>query len=516
MVKKAGMQTGLLLVVMLGVLLAPTSVHGQVTYATTSGTSMAPEFHTGDLVLLRKAGRVGVGDIAGYRSGATGQVVVHRVIAEEGGRLTFKGDNNWWVDSYQPTQDEVVGKLWIHVEGGGRHLAAVDPRWVFGALGGVVGMTLVVPGGERKRSRGRRRTALAQAQFAGDIAQAILVSLLIVAALAGAVAVAAFRTPEETATHRDVAARHSGIFSYGGAALPGPVYADAVVRTGDPIYVNLVPKVTVTFAYNLDVPGAEDVRGTVRLFAVTRDITGWEQSADLVPATPFEGTQATVSTDVDVEALMVLAGDVQEATGGSVRYFTSAVTAEVVVTGTVDGQPFHAPFQPFVTLRVTPPNEIFVETSMTRDFESVPPLHGNQEGTAFFPVQDLTIAVPDRADATLGLIVADVSVSRARAVAGAVALVAAAAALLLMGLMAWALRLPAARIQARYGRRLIRVAAIAPPANAIAVKSLDDLVRVADRYQSMVLWEHHRDRDVFCLQEEALTLVYAEGTGGDP
>lgn len=513
MLRKAGIGVGLLLGVVLGILFAPTSVHGQVTYATTSGTSMAPAFMTGDLVLLRRSGPVGVGDIAGYRSGSTGKVVVHRVIAETDGRLTFKGDNNWWVDSYQPTQAEVVGKLWIHVEGGGKHIAAIDPKWVYGALTGVVGMTLMAPG-EAKRSHRRRRAGLTQTPFAGDIAQAILVPLLIVVAVAGAVAVTAFRTPEERATYRDVVARHSGIFSYTGAALPGPVYADSLVRTGDPIYTNLVSKVSVSFAYNLDVPRAEDVRGTIRLFAVTRDITGWEQSADLVAATSFEGTQATVGTEVDVAALMLLAADIQEATGGSVRYFTTAVTAEVVVTGSVDGQPFQAPFQPFVTLRLTPPNEIFVETSMTRDFESAPPIHSAQEGTAFFPVQDLTIAVPDQVDATLGLVVADVSVKRARAVAGTLALVAAVTALAMMGLMAWALRSPAARIQARYGRRLVRVAGLVPPAGAVSLKSLEDLVRVADRYQSMILWEHHRDRDTFCVQEEAMAFVYAEEAGG--
>jgi signal peptidase I len=509
MVRLAAIEIALAALATLAILFAPTSVLGKVTYATTSGTSMAPAFATGDIVLLRKSGPLQVGDIAGYRNGLTGQIVVHRVIAERDGRLTFKGDNNWWADSYQPTQHEVVGKLWVHLEGAGKYIESIRPGWFFGILGGLVGLTLM----RKEKTRpvhGRRRNGTLRASFVGEGMQALLVGLLILGAISGIVAVAAFRTPAETTVQRDVRARHSGVFSYSGKAAPGPVYQDDVVRTGDPVYVNLVPKVTVTFSYNLDVPGAEEVRGTIRLFAVTRDITGWEQTATLVTTTPFEGTRATVSTEVQVADLMALASAVQDATGNSIRYFTSALTAEVMVTGTVDGQVFQAPFQPFFTLRITPPNEIFVETSMTRDFESVPPIHGSQEGAAFFPSQDLTIAVPDLADNTMGLLAGDVRVERVRVVAGILAAGSVAGALVLMELMALTLRSPAARVQARYGSRLVRVAEMSPPGNTVTLDAMADLVRLADRYQSPILWAHAGDLDLFSVQEGPTTFVFRE------
>ena len=509
MVRMLGIELALASLVVLAILFAPTSAFGKVTYATTSGTSMAPHFETGDMVLLRKSGPLKVGDVAGYRNSLTGQIVVHRVIAERDGRLTFKGDNNWWADTYQPTQHEVVGKLWIHLEGAGRHIESIRPGWVFGMLGAFLGVAMMGTG-ETRPVHGRRASGKRRRSFVGESVEGLLASLLILGAISGTVAVAAFRTPEQTTVEREVRARHSGVFSYSGQTAPGPVYQDQLLRTGDPIYVNLVPRVTVTFSYNLDVPGAEGVRGTVRLFAVTRDITGWEQTADFVATTPFEGTLATVSTDVELAELMLLASAVQDATGNSVRYFTTALTAEVIVTGTVDGQPFQAPFQPFVTLRVTPPNEIFVETSMTRDFESVPPIRGAQEGTAFFPSQDLTIAVPDLADNTMGLLVGDMRVERVRVVAGILAAATVFSALVLMALIAWELRSPAARVQARYGSRLVRMAEMGPPENAVTLDAMSDLVRLADRYQSVILWEHAGDHDLFSVREGPNTFVFRE------
>jgi len=245
---------------------APTGVGGFATFAATAGTSMAPDFKTGDLVILRKGGPLRVGDIGGYRSGVTGQVVVHRVIAEDDGRLTFQGDNNWWIDTYQPTQDEVVGKLWIHIPGAGEKVEGFHPMWVLGVVGGVMAMVLKDTGtskpARRRRPRGSSTT------FAGQGMQVLLLALLVVATVSGMLAVWAYRAQSTVAVERVVTARHTGAFGYGGAAPPSPVYPDGRVNTGDPIYVSIAPVLEASFEYQLDAPGAENVKGTVRLIAV--------------------------------------------------------------------------------------------------------------------------------------------------------------------------------------------------------------------------------------------------------
>src|SRR5215470_10209288 len=76
----------------------PASLGGATRYVVTSGDSMEPLFHTGDLAILRKAGEYQVGDIAGYHSPTLRATVMHRIVERRGDRYIFKGDHNTWRD----------------------------------------------------------------------------------------------------------------------------------------------------------------------------------------------------------------------------------------------------------------------------------------------------------------------------------------------------------------------------------------------------------------------------------
>ena len=96
-------------------LVAPTQIGGETSYVTTSGISMAPRFHSGDLGVVRPAADYRVGDVIAYRSDKLHVVVLHRIIAIKGGRFVTKGDNNDFVDPDHPTRADVVGKLAFRV-----------------------------------------------------------------------------------------------------------------------------------------------------------------------------------------------------------------------------------------------------------------------------------------------------------------------------------------------------------------------------------------------------------------
>src|SRR5487761_2311408 len=98
---------------------SPPRLGGDSVYVVTSGISMEPRFHTGDLAILRPSGTYKVGEIVGYRSPVLG-IVMHRIIRESNGHFFMKGDNNNFVDSYHPTPSDVVGRLWLHVPKIGR------------------------------------------------------------------------------------------------------------------------------------------------------------------------------------------------------------------------------------------------------------------------------------------------------------------------------------------------------------------------------------------------------------
>src|SRR3954470_24782486 len=79
-------------------LLAPTQIGGENSYVTTSGISMQPRFHSGDLAVVRPTDHYRVGDIIAYRSTVLRVVVLHRIVAIKGDHYVLKGDNNDFLD----------------------------------------------------------------------------------------------------------------------------------------------------------------------------------------------------------------------------------------------------------------------------------------------------------------------------------------------------------------------------------------------------------------------------------
>src|SRR3954453_16606422 len=104
--------------------LAPPAVGGQTTYVVTSGISMEPSFHTGDLALVRKQDGYAVGDVVAYRSPTLGEVVLHRIHSGDDDGFRTQGDNNSWLDPDTVTDDEILGRLWVHVPKAGDFLHA--------------------------------------------------------------------------------------------------------------------------------------------------------------------------------------------------------------------------------------------------------------------------------------------------------------------------------------------------------------------------------------------------------
>ena len=135
-------------------LFAPVQVGGQAAYAIISGNSMEPGLHRGDLVVLRRTSDYQVGDIATYRHPTLGPVI-HRIVAVSDGRFTFKGDNNTWLDSYQPTQAEMIGRFWLYAPSAGRIVEQVRQPWAAALLVALGGLAIAISGSaELSRSRG--------------------------------------------------------------------------------------------------------------------------------------------------------------------------------------------------------------------------------------------------------------------------------------------------------------------------------------------------------------------------
>ena len=131
-------------------LLAPPAVGGSTSFVMVDGTSMLPKLHRDDLVILRRSDSYRVGDVVAYRSTLLQRIVLHRIVAVEDGRYTFKGDNNAFLDSENPTQADLVGKLSLHIPIAGRIVPFMHVPWIVGVLAALLVLAVGLGGGSQR------------------------------------------------------------------------------------------------------------------------------------------------------------------------------------------------------------------------------------------------------------------------------------------------------------------------------------------------------------------------------
>lgn len=107
-----------------GWFLWPSSLGGCTTLTIVSGESMEPTYYTGDLVVSR-CGPVEVGDVIVYNPPDVGGArVIHRIVdgnAEDG--WVVQGDNNDFLDPWNPKAEQILGSAVLHVPYVGRFAA---------------------------------------------------------------------------------------------------------------------------------------------------------------------------------------------------------------------------------------------------------------------------------------------------------------------------------------------------------------------------------------------------------
>lgn len=107
-----------------GWFLWPSSLGGCTTLTIVSGESMEPTYYTGDLVVSR-CGPVEVGDVIVYNPPDVGGArVIHRIVdgnADDG--WVVQGDNNDFLDPWNPKAEQILGSAVLHVPYVGRFAA---------------------------------------------------------------------------------------------------------------------------------------------------------------------------------------------------------------------------------------------------------------------------------------------------------------------------------------------------------------------------------------------------------
>jgi signal peptidase I len=501
------------LMVVAWITFAPVQFGGQAAYVIVTGNSMEPVFHRGDLVILRKASDYQIGDIATYRHPDIGPVI-HRIVALEGSRFVFKGDNNTWVDSYQPVQAELIGKFWLYVPFAGKIMGLLRTPWSIAllvAVAGGIGMTSA-RGSQARRRELRRgsQSARERVVFVNVLRDSKTDLFFVLAMLALAsflLALFAFTRPLSRTISEEISYQQTGVFSYSAAAPPG-LYDTDTVKTGDPIYRRLITRVNVSFDYRLLATQPHDLRGTYRLVAELGTSSSWQWDLELQPETTFSGNAFSASSVVDLSRVQAVIDNLERQTGVSPQQYTLAIVPTVIVSGTLAGQELRDQFSPRLVFFLDA-LQMQLASDKGRASDASNPLKPTQTG-----LQKRDREVTN----TISLVGLSLAVSTARPVS----LIGLGLSLIgIAGLGVSTLRAAqmdeASRIRSKYGSLLVAVCGsdLEAGKHIIQVAAINDLAKIAERTGRMILHEERGPTHYYFVQDSDVTYCYQSASADD-
>ena len=485
--------------VVIWIAFAPAKIGGQASYVLVNGISMEPNYHTGDLVIVRKAEAYQIGDVITYRDAEMGAYVIHRIIGIEQGQFIIKGDNNSWIDAYQPTVDEIVGKQWIYVPKAGRAMQwlrkPINLSLTIVLLGGVFMSSMIT-----KPSKGKKGKNNPSVNVGGMLEGALYLLGFLFLGFLG-LAIFAFTRPA-TRTADTIPYQQDGIYSYTATGTPG-VYDTEMVRSGEPVFPRLACFLNIGHTYNISGNQLQNVSGSQQMFARIMDQpSGWQRTIPLLPQTAFSGNSYFSMATLDLCQLETLVNLVEKETGLHTNSYTVEIVTNIAFTASASGQAISGTFDPTLAFKYDKVHLYLANTN-----EEIDPMHITKDGLAGSAnVQANTLSLfgwkptvgSIRVFALLGL---GISLS----------------GLIILGLFVFntASQSEDALIRLRYSSMLVNVYEknLERTSTIIDVASIDDLAKLAERQGAMILHMVINFLHYYLVQNNGTTYRYVVSTG---
>lgn len=269
---------------------------------------------------------------------------------------------------------------------------------------------------------------------------------------------------------------HAASFAYSAIAPEDLVYDGTEPRPGEPVFRALSDTVTVRAGYEFRTAADAEIGGEAALVAVVRNDDGWRREIPLGAPQPLAGGKADLQAVLALADVQRLIDALETSTGVRARQYSLAIEERVTVRGSLDGQPFEDSYTAAMSFALDPLQLVLqwpqggpdpFRPSVQRMFE-----HSRTVTNSFH------------------LLAWDVPVPLARMLG----LAGVGAGLVVLGLVAAA----AARqwhrgeglpMPPRYRERLVAVRAlpVTPATRVIDVFSFEDLARIADRLEAVIL-----------------------------
>lgn len=479
---------------------APTQLGGAVTNIIVDGNSMEPGFFLGDLVLVRTEPAYGVGDAVVYLDPNMGSFVFHRIIGMELDRFILQGDNNSWLDSYQPVQDEIVGKLWVHIPKLGRAIewmrVPLHMSLTVGLLGGVLMLDIFKKPSQRKKEKN------APSSNPRGLSEGVLYGFGFSALLFIALGIYSFTRPLNRPAE-SISYQQDGYYYYSATGTPG-IYDTDVVRSGEPVFPKLTCFLNIGFTYNIMGEQLQGISGTHGISARIMDAqSGWSRTIPLNTETSFSGNSYFTLAALDLCQIESLVNLVEQEAGLNQTAYTLEIIASTAFTAIVDGAQISDSFSPRLVFKYDKVHFYLV----TDKSQSDDALRSVKQGLAGSSTsQPNTISM-------LGL-KPTVWITRFLSLLG---FTFSLFGFLVAGIKVYrtASQSQDALIRLKYGAILVDVYEqnLSPSSSVIDVAMMDDLARLAERHGAMILHMTQNFLHSYLVQNNGITYRYVISTG---
>jgi EAL domain-containing protein (putative c-di-GMP-specific phosphodiesterase class I) len=315
----------------------------------------------------------------------------------------------------------------------------------------------------------------------------------------------AFTRPLWQDVPADIAYQQVGAYIYS-AAAPAGVYDTGTLVSGEPIFPKLTCQVTLNFKYTFLGNQFQGLTGTHQVTAqVGESISGWQRTLPLESLTTFSGNTFAIAVPLDICQAEAITTSMENETDLHPALYSLVIQPQVQISGSVNGKIFHDTFNPALDFQFDKVHAYLIQPDPKID-----PLNPTTAG--------LIKNTPTVAN-TLLLFGLQLEITKLRNIT-AVGLGISVIGLLLLGFYIYraSRRSQDSYVQMKYGSLLVDVQsqALETTLPAVDVVSMDDLAKLAERNNAMILHEQDGAVHSYFVLGDRFVYRYTIGERGAP
>jgi len=506
--------------------LLPVNLGGTASFIIVTGTSMEPTLISGDLAFLKKQDSYQNGDIVAFY--VNEGIVIHRIIggsSEEG--FLMQGDNKNSTDPWEPTQNEILGRMVFHIPGGGGFLQILRQKQILVALGGLAVLLVMDEPAKKKIYQRRRHPGVAlnygssrnlsenfgipedwemnyMNEKHGNIIWFELMFGItsILAIFFFAIAFLGFRsTVDKYENITLLEYQHKGDFVYTINTLAstlypngklGPIDAIALSKgTLQSVSTKLANSLELSFTYRLDSNVPTEVKGILTPSAEISSGLGWTKTLSLGEPIQFSGPEVSAKFIVNFAEISSLIEIIQQETGNNLSGYTLKVKPIIEINGIIGSQFVEDTYIPQFTV-----TNSYLQLVLDSELSKVEQKTVQKEVLTPQEIDFLGLSIPVTTARRVGGL-SSIFFLLVAAITGAVLFVG-------FGLK------EAGKIQARYGSMIVSVTWVdLLNVKKAEVATIKDLVRIAQKENRAILHKEREDGShLFFVTDGFLVYTY--------